>query len=131
MTGSTGALDDAKGDRHVGWAFQAMESAFKFLVEDLEYRVGDARLHQEGSYLSFVGSNAMIVITYEEWWNGFSAVVTSRSGGRQNVWDLLARRDPDGSWPAPDRTKRISREDATNLLSAWADGLRNVAADVL
>ena len=32
----------------------------------------------------------MIVITDEEWWNGFSEVVTSRGGGRDSVWDLLA-----------------------------------------
>ena len=131
MTGSTSALDDAKRNRQVGWAFRAMESAFAFLIEDFHYRVGDARLHQEGSYLTFVGSNAMIVITYEEWWNGFSGDVTSRGGSHENVWDLLARRDPDGTWPAPDRTQRISREDATILLFGWADGLRKIAADVL
>jgi hypothetical protein len=131
MTGSTSALDDAKRDRHVGWAFQAMESAFKFSVDDLQYRVGDARLHQEGSYLTFVGSNAMIAITYEEWWNGFCAFVTSTGGGHENVWEVLARKDPDGTRPAPDRTERISREDATRILLGWADGLRSVAADVL
>jgi len=131
MTGPTTALDDAKRDRQVGWAFQAMESVFRFLVDDFQYRVGDARVHQEGSYLSFVGPNATIVVAYEEWWNGFSAVVTAKGSGDENVWDLLARRDPDGTWPAPDRTRRITREDATTLLSSWADGLRNVAADVL
>jgi hypothetical protein len=115
----------------VGWAFQAAESAFKFLVDDMRYWIGDVRLHQEGSYLSFVGSNAIIVITYEEWWNGFSATVVLRGGGRENVWEMLARMDPDASWPAPDRTKRISRNVATRMLFGWADGLRNVAAGVL
>ena len=125
------SLDDAKRNRQVGWAFQGMESAFKFLVDDFQYRVGDARIHQEGSYLTFLGVNAMIELTYEEWWNGFSAIVASRGGGQDNIWDLLARRDPKGTWPTPDRTKRISREDATSLLFRWADGLRNLAADVL
>ena len=128
---STHPLDDAKRNRHVGWAFQAMESAFRFVVDDFHYRVGDAQLHQDGSYLTFLGRNATIVITYEEWWNGFSAIVGSRGGGDENIWDLLARKDPTGFWPAPDRTKRISREDATSLLFRWADGLRNVAAEVL
>ena len=100
MTESISALDDAKRDRQVGWAFQAMEGAFKYLVDDFHYRVGDARLHQEGSYLTFLGRNATVTVTYEEWWNGFSAIV-----GQENIWDLLARRDPDGAWPAPDRTR--------------------------
>jgi len=32
----------------------------------------------------------MIVIPDEEWWNGFSALVTSRGGGRDSVRDMLA-----------------------------------------
>ena len=61
----------------------------------------------------------------------FPPVVTLEKWRPENVWDLLARMDPDGTWPAPDRTKRISRDDATRMLFGWADGLRNVAADVL
>jgi hypothetical protein len=125
------ALDEAKRDRHVGWAFQAMEAAFRFLVDEFHYRIRDVHLHQEGSYLSFVGRNATLIVTHEEWWNGFSAVLSSSDGTYENLWDVLSSRDPQDVWPAPDRTKHISREDATSLLDHWAGGFRELAADLL
>ena len=90
------ALDDLKRTRTVGWAFQAMERAFQFLIDDFQYRIGDAHLHQEGSYLSFVGHNATLVITYEEWWNGFSALLSTRDGGHENLLGRTLSTRPKG-----------------------------------
>jgi hypothetical protein len=124
-------LEKAKGNGQVGWAFQAMERAFEWLIDDYDFQVGDVRLHQDGLYLSLVSPNASLVVTYEEWWNGFSAAMALRNGDYVNLWDLLAEHDVRDTWLAPDRKAPMSRQAAVQLLFRWANGLKGVAAEHL
>jgi hypothetical protein len=131
-------LEDALGDRQVGWFVHAANEALSFLAADFGYRLSAVRVHHEGTYVSYGSGNREVTAEYQaDSRNLMLQVVVPRGPDHDAeprflaIWDVLAERDPATDWSPPPRNRGLSREAVVDLLQHWVEGLRRLAPDLL
>jgi hypothetical protein len=131
-------LERAKQDAEYGPFFAAVDQAFTSLLSGYGYEVREVFPHFQGTYVAYSRGPCSVTIEIEPQSRDVRAVVKFRQGANspselisQNVWDILAERDPTTDWSAWPKQRGLNDAEIASLLGRWADGLRRVAPDLL
>ena len=131
-------------DTRDGWWVRHVLDAFRFLETDYGYALAEVQMHFKGNYIRYRGPAFVFVIEYDpeatrsigaEFW-----VVDDEPPGDQaeliprgqviDVNRLLRARDPGRLLPET-QPSRLDQDHVTDAVTAWAQGLRELASDVL
>ena len=121
-----------------GWWFASVFEVFGGLLTDFGYQLEEARSSFRGNHVSYLGPRYRVVLEFDpdtrtltgEFWD-LPALEADNHLWVLRFWDLLRSRDPTGDWTAPTHDSPLAVDSATSTLRHWADGLRQLAPDVI
>jgi hypothetical protein len=131
-------------DRGSGWWVRLVLDAFRYLETDFGYSLAEVRMHFRGNYIRYRGPVFEFVTDYDpedtrsigaELWvvEDLAREGRYQSIGHPRAFDvnrLLRARDPGLPLPATIRA-RLDPDDVSKAVATWAQGLRELAPDVL